>query len=255
MKTKLIQILIAAAAIGLIAGSQNALAQPTDQAPLTDFKQLQEGDIVFIESNSERAPAIKKLTESNLTHCGIVFRDKNQKWIVYEGAGYPGTYRQLGDWIERESGNGKKNPIYVKRLKDREGRLSSKLEALRTKAKDLHDTHYDLGFAWKNKDSSGKEYIYCSELIWKAFNDAVGVALKDPHPLTDYIRDRPDGLKADDVKKLFDQYLNNEESKKRRDGKDYDPAELAISPAEVFASPELDPVTDTSPPPSPSPKP
>jgi hypothetical protein len=249
MKTKLIQILIlsASAVLGLVAAAINASAQPPDQAPLTNFKQLKDGDIVFIESNSERAGAIKKLTESNLTHCGIVFHGKQDTWIVYEGAGRPvGEYSELGVWIGRESGNGEKNPIYVKRLKDREARLSPKIEALRKRAKELHDTPYDFGFAWANKDASGKEYIYCSELVWKAFKEEVDIALRTPHPISDYIKDRPD-LSADDVTGLFKKCLNDDpRSRKCRNDKDYDPKELAISPAEVFASTELDPVTDTS---------
>src|SRR5205085_11575879 len=75
-----------------LATSLTASAQPPSQAPLTDFNKLKDGDIVFIESNSERAPAIKKLTGSNLTHCGIVFRDEHKNWTVYEGAGYPHIY-------------------------------------------------------------------------------------------------------------------------------------------------------------------
>ena len=248
MKTKLIQILIASASIviGLGAASINALAQPPAQAPLTDFSKLKEGDIVFIESNSKRAPAIKKLTGSNLTHCGIVFHDKQNNWIVYEGAGYPNTYRPLGEWIERESGNGNKNPIYVKRLKDREARLSSKIEALRKRAKELHDTPYDFGFAWTNKNGSGKEYIYCSELIWKAFQEKVGVELGHKHPLGDYIDNPPGGRTADEVKADFETYLNSDESKACGKGQPYERKEPAISPVEVFESPELDAVTDTS---------
>jgi hypothetical protein len=251
MRTRLIQIITgsASAVIGLMAASINALAQSPAQRPLTDFSKLKNGDIVFIESNSERAPAIKKLTGSNLTHCGIVFRDKQNKWIVYEGAGYPGIYRELGEWIGRESGNGKKNPIYVRRLTDKDGRLSSKIETLRKKARELHDTSYDFGFAWENKDSSGKEYIYCSELVWKAFKAAIGVALEKPHALGDYITKKPDGKERTATERTaveadFDYYLNNKKSKDHRNGQPYQRGELAISPVEVFASTELDAVSD-----------
>jgi hypothetical protein len=229
-----------------------ASAQPPPQSPLTDFTKLKEGDIVFIESNSERAPAIKKLTGSNLTHCGIVFRDQRNNWIVYEGAGRPYSYSDLADWIGRESGNGNKNPIYVRRLTDTNGRLNSKIENLRTKAKDLHDTSYDFGFAWKNKHPSGKEYIYCSELVWKAFNDAVGIALKNPHPLSEYIDKKRDDTQRTPAERKaveddFEIYLNNKKSKDHRDGRPYERSELAISPVEVFDSTELEAVTDGSP--------
>lgn len=236
----------------LHAAPQNALAQAPLQAPLTDFNKLKDGDIVFIESNSERAPAIKKLTGSNLTHCGIVFHDKQNNWIVYEGAGYPGIYKPLDEWIARESGDGKKNPIYVRRLTDKDGRLSSKIEALRARAKDLHDTSYDFGFAWENKDSSGKEYIYCSELVWKAFNEKVGVQLGHKHPLSEYIDKKLDGTERTATERKaveadFEYYLNNKKAKDHRGGRVYDRGEQAISPAEVFNSPELDAVTDATP--------
>jgi hypothetical protein len=235
-----------------VAASFTASAQPPPQPPLTDFKKLKDGDIVFIESNSERAPVIKALTGSSLTHCGIVFQDKPNHWIVYEGAGRPvGEYSDLDSWIGRESGKGKKNPIYVRRLKDREARLSSKLGALQTRAKQLHDTSYDSGFAWANKDSGGKEYIYCSELVWKAFNDAVQVALNKPHPLEGYILKTPDDKARTpddqkDVKAAFEYYLNSSDAKDHRNGQPYQSSELAISPAEVFKSTESEAVTDTS---------
>jgi hypothetical protein len=192
----------------IIGTTRSVAAQVPQQAPLTDFTRLKDGDIVFIESNSKRAPAIKALKGSILTHCGIVFQD-NGKGIVYEGARNPGVYSELGKWTVRESGEGK-HPI-VPRLTD-QARLTAKLADLRKRAKELHDTSYDIGFAWKNRDGKGTEYIYCSELVWKAFNDAIGVELGKPHPLSDYINHPPEGRASGDIEKDFDKWLNDPES-------------------------------------------
>ena len=236
--------LFAQISVALLSALSSVLAQTPPQAPLTDFGELKDGDIVFIESNSVRAPAIKALTGSILTHCGIVFQEQNDKWIVFEGAGYPGTYRELGKWITEESGGGK-HPLYVRRLTNREGRLGARIPELRSRAKELHDTSYDKGFAWENKDKAGQEYIYCSELVWKAYK-AVGIELGKPHPLSDYIDHPPAGRTSADVRKDFQTNLNSTESKDRRNGQDYKPIELAISPKEVFESGELEPVIDAA---------
>jgi uncharacterized protein YycO len=210
------------------------------QKPLKDFSKLKSGDLVFIRSSSgDRADAIERLTKSPLTHCGIVINE-GRRWIVYEGAGHIGDYKDVKAWQIVESTKQGGHPpavlhlIYVRRYS---GSLEGKLDGLRRKAKELHDTPYDNKFAWNNHDpSSGKEYIYCSELMWKAFHDAVGIDLGTPHPLKDYLNqaskeDKPK-VEAD-----FKHYL----------GDHYDPEEKAISPSEVFKSDELIPVTDDTP--------
>lgn len=220
-----------------------ASAEPPKQTALTNFSKLKDGDLVFIESTSIRAPAIKALTGFDLTHCGIVFQSKG-KWIVYEGAGRPEDYSELAQWILRESGGVKSNALYARRLTNRESRLVPKLGDLEKKARELHDTSYDFGFAWTNRDKNNREFIYCSELIWKAFHDVVKVDLKQPHPLADYIEHPPTGQTSADVKKALHTYLNSAESKKRRNDHPYEASEKAISPKEVFESSELDAVTD-----------
>src|SRR4051794_39269938 len=78
-----------------------ACAEPPAQAPLTNYAaRLRDGDIVFIESHSERATAIKELTGSDLTHCGIVFNE-NGKWMVYEGQGR-GSLLTIQKWQTQE---------------------------------------------------------------------------------------------------------------------------------------------------------
>jgi hypothetical protein len=222
-------------------------AEPPAQPALTLFdSKLKDGDLVFIESSSVRAPAIKELTGSDLTHCGIVFKI-NKKWMVYEGAGNQ-PLSEITEWQQKESGEGQKHHIYARRLKNRDQALVPHLQALQESAAALHKTPYDFGFAWYNKNGDGKEYIYCSELIWKAFHDKVGVDLNTPHPLQDYYLNEPEEEDVIRIKAAFAKFLNTTASKNTREGHgEYDPAELAISPKEVFDSPLLDPVTDDTP--------
>jgi uncharacterized protein YycO len=208
------------------------------QKPLKDFSKLKSGDILFIRSNSgARADSIEAITEAPLTHCGIVIK-QGKSTIVYEGVGHPGDYKDVEKW-QRDESTGKGTPppvplhsIYVRRYT---GSLEGKLDALGKRAKELHDTPYDNAFAWNNHAGSGKEYIYCSELIWKAFHDAVGVDLGDPHPLKDYLEGGP--AKKAKAEAAFKMYL----------GEHYNLEEKVISPTDVFKSNKLTPVTDDTP--------
>lgn len=209
------------------------------QKPLKDFTKLKSGDILFIRSNSgARADSIEAITEAPLTHCGIVIK-QGESTIVYEGAGHTGDYKDVEKWQRYESTKKGKPPpvplhsIYVRRCA---GSLEGKLDGLRQRAKELHDTPYDNAFAWNNHEpGSGKEYIYCSELIWKAFHDAVGVDLGDPHPLRDYLEGGP--AKKAKAEAAFKMYL----------GEHYNLQEKVISPTDVFKSNKLIAVTDDTP--------
>lgn len=44
---------------------------------------LQDGDIIFQESQSAQCKAVQKATHSRYSHCGIIFR-KDGKYFVYE---------------------------------------------------------------------------------------------------------------------------------------------------------------------------
>ena len=210
--------------------------------PLTDFDKLNEGDLIFIRSHSDNAPDIAALTGSQLTHCGIVFREKG-KWIVLEGAGR-GEVLSLPRWQEKESGDHALEPIFVRRLQNAITLLAGdNLKKLRTEATRLHDTRYDFAFAWSNtyqEDGTKKEFVYCSELLYKAYDGAFGVKLGAPHPMRDYIA----ALPAAKVEAIVLKLNTNEKARHCRGGKDFDPEDLIISPQDVYASSLLVDVTD-----------
>ena len=103
--------------------------------------------------------------------------------------------------------------------------------ALKLEAKKLHETCYDLGFAWNNhyvlkgdkcvytSNSADKEYVYCSELIQKAFERALNISLVTPKTIGTYHLDQ-----------AAIAFLNGEKARMERGDKDYDPNEPVVSP-------------------------
>ncbi len=124
--------------------------------------ELKEGDILFQRSNSAQSQAIEKASGSKWTHCGIVFIDEQGPYVIE--AVQPVKRTELKAWISR--GNG----VYeVKRLKD-ESRLTP--EVLR-KMEQVAESHlgkdYDPYFLWDD------QRIYCSELVWKVYQQGAGI--------------------------------------------------------------------------------
>jgi Permuted papain-like amidase enzyme, YaeF/YiiX, C92 family len=216
-----------------------------------DPAKLQDGDILFIRSHSPRSDTIAKLTHSKFTHCGIVFR-VNGDWKIYEGAGRQTAYLSLNDWQDDESPQDDAGhvinyePVSVRRLKDLRSwsnqEKAKKLATLQSEAKKLHETCYDLAFAWNNhyepkrgdcvyKETGSKEYVYCSELVYKAFERAFGVKLAAPKTIKSYHLDE---------KAIA--FLNCDEARSERGGKNYNPNELVVSPQDLFVSDKLEAV-------------
>ena len=173
----------------------------------------QDGDIVFFESTSQQSPVIKLAQHSKWTHCGIVFL-VGEKAYVYEAVGTV-KYTPLKDWIAKG-----KNGVYcVKRLKKP---LSKEAVAKMKAVGGGHKgKHYDTLFQWSDNK------MYCSELVWKIYNQGAGVDLCPPGHFSDY----PINLPA--VKKLI----------KQRYGKSFNPDESIVSPYALFKSNLLKEVT------------
>lgn len=127
---------------------------------------LQSGDIIFQTSESSQSNAIQLATHSPYSHCGIIFKyDKD--YFVYEASS---KVRELAldRWIEQ----GKDQAFVVKRLKDAENILTPENVKKLHKAKDtFYQKDYDQYFNWSN------DQIYCSELIWKMYRDALGIEI------------------------------------------------------------------------------
>lgn len=122
----------------------------------------QEGDVIFQSlPYSPVVAAIEGGTKSPLSHCGIVAREDG-RWVVYEALAPVGP-TALGDFIAR----GRNRAFLVKRLRvDEQLHVPAMLASVRTLRGRPYDTRYRL--------DDERESIYCSELIWLAYQDATG---------------------------------------------------------------------------------
>ena len=178
----------------------------------TESTELQNGDIIFQTSKSGQSKAIQIATGSKYSHMGIVYKQGND-FFVYEAV-QPVKLTPLNEWISR----GENGHYVVKRIKDSENLLTS--ETL-TKMKQIGEKYtgkdYDLYFEWSDSR------IYCSELVWKIYKEALG-------------------LEIGELEKLGDFNLNDKAVKqklKERYGDNIPKDELVISPSSMFESDKL----------------
>jgi uncharacterized protein YycO len=152
------------------------------QAQVSSKAQLQEGDIIFHQSQSSQSLALREITQSLWTHTGVIIRNQN-KWFVVEAArGVEVT--PLENFIDR--GVGKK--YIIKRLRPEltnQSQSQSISNKLKTALLAYAGLKYDFWFEWS--DST----IYCSELVWKAYDDAFGIQLTTPERFRDFSLNGP----------------------------------------------------------------
>ncbi|MFW5701215.1 MAG: YiiX family permuted papain-like enzyme, partial [Cyclobacteriaceae bacterium] len=136
---------------------------------------FQNGDIIFQTSKSGQSKAIQIATGSKYSHMGIIYKQGND-FFVYEAV-QPVKLTPLKEWINR----GEKGHYVVKRIKNSEKILTP--EAL-MKMKRIGEKYvgkdYDLYFEWSDSR------IYCSELVWKIYKEAVGLEIGELEKLGDF---------------------------------------------------------------------
>lgn len=174
---------------------------------------LRDGDIVFQETGGHQGVAVKAATKSRWTHVGLVFF-RDGKPMVIE-AMQPVRITPLASFIAR-------NPksFYAMRLKDADSRINA--DAVK-KAERYCNTmlgkDYDLQFRWSD------EKIYCSELVWKVYKNAVGIELCKPRPFKSY------NLKDPTVQRMV--------KARYGDANTLPLDELAVAPSDLAESPLL----------------
>lgn len=133
------------------------------------------GDIIFQTSTSGQSKAIQLATNSEYSHMGIIYIKDGQP-VVYEAI-QSVKLTPLNQWIER----GKKNHYVVKRLKKASDILTEeKLEQMKVIGQKFSGKPYDLYFEWTD------ERIYCSELVWKIYKEALGIEIGALQLLSDF---------------------------------------------------------------------
>lgn len=146
---------------------------------------FQTGDIIFHISKSQQSLSIQKATHSPYSHMGMIVNKNNQTWVLE--AIQPVQYTTLNQWIAR----GENAHYVVKRLKQPLN-VPQKTKLVQNAEKYLGKP-YDIYFEWDDRA------IYCSEIVWKAYDDALGIQLAPLQHLKQF------DLKQASVQKLMQQ--------------------------------------------------
>ncbi|QIX62657.1 YiiX family permuted papain-like enzyme [Hymenobacter sp. BT18] len=173
---------------------------------------LHQGDLIFHTSQSAQSRAIQLATHSPYSHCGMLFRQGGE-WQVLEAV-QPVGITPLEKWITRGQGE----HFVVKRLRDAEQVLTpTVLRRLKRAGQQYRGRNYDQYFGWSD------ERIYCSELLWKMYQQATGREIGQLQRLRDFDLSHP-AVQA----KLRERY-----------GRRLPLDERVISPVQMLKSPEL----------------
>jgi permuted papain-like amidase YaeF/Yiix C92 family enzyme len=174
---------------------------------------VQDGDIIFQTSRSAQSQAVQLATHSPYSHMGLVLF-RNGEPFVFEAVAQV-RFTPFKEWVDRGEGG----RYVVKRLRE-SGLLRSpnKLSALKQAALAFAGRPYDPYFEWSD------DRIYCSELVWKAYDRGLGIQLGSLASLLTFDLSNP-LVKA----KLAERFGNHVPSDER-----------VISPAVIFDSPLLE---------------
>lgn len=184
-------------------------------ANLTANSKIKDGDFIFQTSLSQQSKAIQLATKSKYSHCGIIYKEKNN-YYVFEAV-QPVKITPLDKWIAR----GKNGNFVIKRLKNADEILTAEtLKKMKRIGETFRGKNYDLAFEWSD------DKIYCSELIWKIYQRATGIEIGKLEKLSDF------DLSSDVVKAKM----------KERYGDKIPMNETVISPAAIFNSELLETV-------------
>ena len=171
-----------------------------------------DGDIVFQDSGAPESEAIQLATDSPYSHVGIVFMVDGEP-VVWEAVN-PVRATPFDAWVARDPDG----HFVAKRLENADEALDEKgVAALRRAVEAFAGRPYDFRFSWSS------DALYCSELVWKAYDKGLGIRLSDPRPMGDYDLGHPE---------VRDQLLE-------RFGVDVPVDEQVVSPAALFHSPHL----------------
>ena len=140
---------------------------------------------------------------------GIIYNKDGQQY-VYEAV-QPVKLTRLNDWINR----GVESKYAVKRLKNASEILNpASIDKLKKAGEKFLGKNYDLYFEWSN------ERIYCSELVWKMYNEALGIQICKLEKMKDFDLSHP--MVQEKIKERF--------------GDNIPVDEIVISPVSIYNS-------------------
>jgi len=152
------------------------------------------GDVIFHTSLSSQSQHIQDATNSNLSHVGIIYM-RDGKPYVFEAV-EPVKITPLDEWINR--GKDKKYKVYRSVTPLSKTDINKMYEyCVKQEGK-----HYDTKFQWDDSK------IYCSELVWYAYN-SIGIQLSTPKTFGDFEIESPE-IKKEIVRRYGDKFVQSE---------------------------------------------
>ncbi len=177
-----------------------------------DFKN---GDLIFQTSLSSQSKAIQLATKSKYSHVGMIYKKDNQTYVLE--AIQPVSLTPLQKWINR----GENGHFVVKRLRNAESILTDEaLKSMKKEGLSYLGKDYDIYFEWSDKK------LYCSELVWKLYQQATGLEIGKLEQLSSF------DLTSKEVKQIME----------KRYGNSIPYTEKVISPVQMFNSELLETV-------------
>lgn len=172
--------------------------------------QLFDGDIVFQTYPSSQTLALQLATGSDYTHVGVIFLNEQGEPEVWEAAG-PVRVTPFNKWISRDE----ERHYVIKRLVEFDTVLvDSVIDSMQTVGQSMMGRPYDWHFNWSD------DKLYCSEYVWKLYEQTLGLELCELHAMREYNLDHP----------LIKQKL------KERYGDDVPLDEPVVAPSDLFDS-------------------
>lgn len=141
---------------------------------------LQNGDIIFQTSSSSQSKAIQLGTNSPYSHVGIIYIEGDDT-MVFEAIRTV-QLTPLKQWIAR----GENSQYTLMRVKD--SLSTTQVQKMKQIGRNYAGKPYDIQFAW------GNDKIYCSELVWKVYDEGAGIKLSSPRTMDSYNFDNPQVL-------------------------------------------------------------
>lgn len=193
-----------------------------------DTPEVLPGDLIFQESKSGQAAAIKEVTGSRYSHCGIVVKRDGKLFVAeaIEPVRVVGTQEHPLRSIEKWIGAGVDRHAVIKRVHG--GLTPERLQQLEQSMRRFQGKSYDVLFQWSD------DKIYCSEFIYDSFNDP-GLEEAQRIPIGEVQTfsklDLTGDLATDLIKKRYTD-----------EGKQIDPNEKIITPVAVLNDLKLDTV-------------
>lgn len=157
-----------------------SLAVPAARGGDFDPGILRNGDLIFQTSRSGQSRAIQLATRSPWSHCGIVYI-KGGKPYVFEAS----TEVKLSPF-RRFVRKGEGRRFEIRRLLSADSLLTApNLRRLKAEGRRFDGRPYDSFFGWSG------DRIYCSELVYKMYLNALGIRIGEIRKLEDFDLSHP----------------------------------------------------------------